>query len=147
MLYDAGRSAARAESHIRSWRLATAASLLLFVGSGVLLVRQGQTLAREQYLLAHERSQRLALETALAARTPAPAAERSPRLVESPPVEPFAPTSYYVLASQQARDFADPYRSNSGTQPAERGREPGSANKPPPAAPLRPRDIGRVIDL
>jgi hypothetical protein len=146
MLYDAGRSAARAESRIHSWRLATVALLLLFVGSGVLLLRQRHLLAREQTLLARERSQRLALETALAARTPAFSAERSQRLDEPTPIGRFAPSSYYALALQ-TRGFAEPYGPDSGTPPAERRREPGFSNKRPSAVPLRPRDIGRIIDL
>ena len=44
MLYEAGRAAARADGRVQSWRLATAALVLLAVGLGGLLV--------------HERSQR-----------------------------------------------------------------------------------------
>jgi hypothetical protein len=109
MLYDAGRAAAEAESSLRSWRLATAALVLVVIGLGGLLVYERSLLAQERFLLARERSQRSALETALAARTSAsePLPPAPPPRVETSEIEPLPPTSYFALASRLARSAGD----------------------------------------
>jgi len=136
MLYEAGRAAARADARVQSWRLATAALILIGVGLGG--------------LLAHERSQRQTLEVAIAAWVDArqPAGEIvSPEFREIPAIEPFAPDSYFALTSRFARgnrdlsspdvDFeAEPHRPATG--PLERLPQP---------RPLQPGDVQRVLDL
>ena len=127
MLYDAGRAAAEGEGHRHAWRLATAALAIMTIGLGV--------------LLAHERSQRRALEIALAARAvPSPP---SPVEFEIPPIEPPAPSSYFALTARLAANPVD-----ASWLDVEIEREPDHpAPTPRRPAPLRPRDIKRVLDL
>jgi len=145
MLYSAGWSAARADSHIQSWRLATAALLLLTIGLGGLLARERSLLAREGDLLARERSKRVALETSLAARTVP--AEHSQPPGEPPPIEPFAPTSYFALASRLADGIADASWPDADTPTEEHRRDRGPPDKLLAPTPLRSRDVRRVLDL
>jgi hypothetical protein len=149
MLYDAGRSVGRADSHIVAWRLATAALFLLLIGSGGLLARQRAVLEHEEYLLAREQSQRLALETTLAAQTrPAPAELAHP-LGEPSTVTPFALTSFFVLASREGQGADDSSGPGTGARmPTEaHRRDPKPPGNLRAAAPLRPRDFERVLDL
>jgi hypothetical protein len=148
MLYDAGRAAAMAESRIRAWRLATAALALISLGLGGLLAHERSLLAREQALLALERSQRPALESALAARTgtterasPAPA----PR--DSLPAEPLAPTSYFVLTSRFARSAGDLSSLDVESEPDTHRPVTRPSETLPAPGPLRPGDVRRVLDL
>jgi hypothetical protein len=146
VLYHAGQAAARADTYVQAWRLASAALLFLLIGSGWLIARQRSMLVHEQYLLEREQSQRLALETTLAAQTRIVAAEAAHHLGEPPPLEPFAANSYFVLASRHAQGIAEPAWPGAGS-PAEERREAGSPDKRPAAAPLRPRDLERILDL
>jgi hypothetical protein len=146
MLYDSGRASVRGEGQIRSWRMATAALLLLTVAMGGLLLHQRSLLVRERALLALERSQRHATETALVARPGAP----EPSLpVPSPTsagttIEPLSPSSYFVLTARLARDVRD------GSSP-DLEIEPRPPIEPSEISPqpgmLRPRDIPRILDL
>src|SRR5262249_5023003 len=67
MLYDAGRAAAHAENRLQSWRLATAALLVISIGLGGLSVYQRSLRLLDRDLLAQEQSPRHALQTALPA--------------------------------------------------------------------------------
>ena len=149
MLYDGGRAAGRGEGPIRSWRMATAALLLLTIGLGGLLVHQGSLLDRERALLAQERSRRRATETAIAAR---PAAQEPSPPTPSPTLaatkfEPLSPTSYFVMTSRMASDVSDvpspDFEIEPGTAPvADRTRGALAATRPTTA-----RDIRQVLDL
>jgi hypothetical protein len=137
MLYEAGRAAARADGRVQSWRLATAALVLLTVGLGG--------------LLAHERSHRRALETsiAIAARiNPAQPAEEiaSSASRETSAIEPFAPDSYFALTSRLARGVPDLL--SNGEFEADPQRPPAVPSMPPAQRrPLQPGDLQRVLDL
>jgi hypothetical protein len=137
MLYEAGRAAAQADGRGQSWRLATAALTLLTVGLGG--------------LLAHERSQRRALETsiAMAARiNPAqPAGEiASSASRETSAIEPFAPDSYFALTSRLARGVPDLL--SSVEFEADPQRPPARPSMPPAQRrPLQPGDLQRVLEL
>ena len=131
MLYSAGQAPARDEDRVRYWRLAAAASIVVAV-----------TLAG---LLAHERSQRLALEMVLAARTgPAGPLPPIPLVTQTPALEPLARSSYFVLTAQLAA---------SGQEvPALAARNQVKPTKPDPPPfpdppPLRTRDFNRILDL
>jgi len=145
MLYSAGWSAARADGHIHAWRLATAALLLVVIGFGGLLARQRSLLAREGDLLAHERTKRMALETTIAAR--AVPAEHSQPAGDPPPIEPFAPTSYFALVSRHSESIADLSRPDARSATESHRRDPGPVEGMPATAPLRSRDVTRVLDL
>jgi hypothetical protein len=147
MLYEAGWSAARADGHIQAWRLATAALLLLLIGLSGLHARQSSLLAREGALLARERSKRTALETTLAAQTLALPAEPAHPRGEALPIEPFAPTSYFALASRHAHGIADASWPDADTPTEEHQPDRGPPDKLPVPTPLRPRDLQRVLDL
>lgn len=148
MLYDAGRAAARAESRVRSWRLATAALALVAVGLGGLLAHERSLVAHQRSLLALERSQRRSMEATLAARTgtseptsPAPAPG------DSPPAEPLAPTSYFALTSRFARSAGDPSSLDIAIEPGPHRPVTRPSEMPLPPRPLRPGDVQRVLDL
>jgi hypothetical protein len=147
MLYDAGRSAARTESHVQAWRVATAALLLLVIGSAGLLTREWLVLAHEHELLAQERAQRLALEMTLAAQNRQAPMEVLPRSPEPQAAEPFAPTSYFVLASRHALEGANPAWPPADTPAVERRRESGLSDKLPASKPLRPRNFDSSLEL
>jgi hypothetical protein len=144
MLYDAGR----ASVGIRPWRLATAALLLVSLGSSGLLLHQRSLLARERALLAAERSHRLGLETALAARIEA---SRPPSQIavtaQASSIEPPAPSSYLVLTARLAEGTADVASSDVDGDSERRKPAPGPAEGQPRPGPLRPRDVRRVIEL
>jgi hypothetical protein len=148
MLYDAGRSAAMAERRIRVWRLATAALALVAVGLGGLLVHQQSLLAHGRSLLALERSQRQSLEATLAART-GTSPPTSPALApgDSPPAEPLAPTSYFVLTSRFAKSAGDPSSLDVEIEPGPHRPATRPSETLPPPGPLRPGDVRRVLDL
>jgi len=147
MLYEAGRSAARADSHTQAWRLTAAALLLLLIGSGGLMARQRSLLAQQEYLLARERSQRSALETTLAAQIRSVPPEIGQRPGQPFPVGPFDPTSYFVLASHHSQGVAEPSWPDAGMPADEHRREAKPAVSLPTATPLRPRDLDRIFDL
>jgi hypothetical protein len=142
MLYDAGR----ASVGVRPWRLAAAALLLATTGLGGLLVQQRSQLARERALLADERSHRLELETALAARIEAsrPSSQVT-AMVGAPAIEPLAPSSYLVLTARLTEGAADAASADADSE--RRKPAPDPAEGPLRTAPLRPRDIRRVIEL
>jgi hypothetical protein len=146
MLYDAGRSVARVQSYVQAWRIATAAFLFLCVASGALLARQRIVLAHAQDLLALERAQRLIVETRLAAQTQAAPTDAS-RSPEPEPAEPFAPNSYFVLASRQAMEIAGSSSPGVNMPEVNGRRERQRSNKPSRATPLRPRDYERILEL
>jgi hypothetical protein len=136
MLYDAGRAAAQGRGRIRTWRLAAAALAVVTLGLGVLLER--------------ERSQRRALEIALAARAtpPRPSPPAPPvEVVDIPPIETPAPNSYFAwnarLAAKPVDDLWPDLKVDREPHPS--GPEPRA--EPPRRAPLRPRDIEKVLDL
>ena len=140
MLYDAGRAAARHQGYIRAGRLATAALLVVTIGLGAMLVHQ-------RSWLIHERSQRMALETSLAARDRPSEPWPHPVEIKLPPIEPPAPSRYFALTARLAARPADaPFAEVE--QEAEPNR-PDSApsERLPRPVPLRPRDIQRVLDL
>lgn len=149
MLYDAGRSVARADSRVQAWRLATAAVVLLLIGSSAMIVRQQSLIARDKHLLARELSRRRSLEAALVVQIPSPATPGavSHRPADATPVEPFAPASYFALVSRQALDMADASWPEAEKPSAEHRPGPGLSKKPPADAPLRPREIERILDL
>ncbi len=134
MLYDAGRAAAQSEGRGRAWRLATATLAVMTLGLGA--------------LLAQERSQRMALEIALAApMVPSQPSPTPPVAVELPPIERPAPSSYFALTARLAANPGD-----SPWPDAEIERQPHRPDSTPPEVPsrpvpLRPRDIERVLDL
>jgi hypothetical protein len=139
MLYDAGRAVA-VEGRVRSWRLATAALLLVSIGLGGSLVHQ-------RSLLARERSRTSALSTALAAGAVKSQPSPPPIAVEIPPIEPPAPNSYFALTTRLAQGVTEGSWPDVQSEPEPH--RPGLAPKdePPGPAPLRPRDVQRVLDL
>jgi hypothetical protein len=148
MLYDAGRASA-IDGRVRSWRLATAALLLLTVGFGGLLMQQRSLLERERDLLAHERSRRQAMETAIAGRTatPEPSAPDPSPASATTTIEPLSPTSYFVLTARMASDVRDGPSPDLETVPGPHrpSREPAETSPQP--GPLRPGDVRRILDL
>jgi hypothetical protein len=137
MLFDAGRASASAGG--RPWRLATAALLLATAGLGGLLAQQRATLARE-------RSHRLELETALAARIEATRPRSyAPVTVEIPPIEPPSPSSYLVLTARLAAGDATPPDVGDARHPRGPAHDPSGGPGDAPA--LRPRDLRRILDL
>jgi hypothetical protein len=134
MLYDAGWAAARAEHRAHIWRLATAASFVVIVTLGG--------------LLAHERSQRLALESRTVAGTgPLDSRPLTRTSVQLARIEPPGPNSYLVLTSRLANVARDLSSFDVELEP-EPARPPATSSKPiPHAEPLRPRDLQRVLDL
>ncbi len=144
MLYDAGRAAAETDGHLRAWRMATAALLLVTIGLGGMLAHHA--------VVARRRNGGAAiwpLETAIAARTAAPEASPpapSPTSVDTG-IEPVSPTSYFVLTARLARDVRDvsspdleiePGPHRPATEPAEILLQPRL---------LSPRDVQRILDL
>ncbi|MGP0068915.1 MAG: hypothetical protein ACLQGP_35610 [Isosphaeraceae bacterium] len=149
MLYDSGRAAGRGEGPIRSWRMATAALLLLTISLGGLLVHQGSLLDRERALLAQERARRRATETAIAAR---PAAQEPSPPTPSPTLaatkfEPLSPTSYFVMTARMASDVRDVPSPDLEIEPGTRRSPTEPAVPLPQPDPLRARDIRQVLDL
>jgi hypothetical protein len=139
MLYDAGRAAAG----IHRWRLAAAALLLVSLGLGGLAMRQRVLIDRDRVLLAHERAQRLELETALAAWTAAP----RPSAADTPPVGPPAPGSYLALTARLAADGIDAPWPAAESEPAPRPPAVGPTADEWRPVPLRTQDIQRILDL
>jgi hypothetical protein len=138
MLYEAGRAAARADGRVRSWRLATAALILMAVGLGGLLVR--------------ERSQRLALELSLALASQIkpqhPVGETAlPTSRETAAIEPFAPTSYFALTSRLGQSILDMSSPGVEFEPKSHRPATGPSDLPPQRRPLQPRDLQRVLEL
>jgi hypothetical protein len=135
MLYEAGRAAARAEGRIQSWRLATAALTLLTVGLGG--------------LLAHERSQRQALETSIAVaariKSAQPAGEIAlPAPKETPAIEP---SSYIALTLRLSQGTPDMSSLDLQLEPKPHRVATGRLQVLPERQPLQARDLQRVLDL
>jgi hypothetical protein len=135
MLYEAGRAAARADDRVQSWRLAAAALTLLTVGLGG--------------LLAHEQSQRQALETsiAMAARiNPAqPAGEIAlPAPKEIPAIEP---SSYIALTLRLSQGTPDMSSLDRQLEPKPHRVATDRLQVLPERQPLQARDLQRVLDL
>jgi hypothetical protein len=147
MLYDAGQSAARADSRIQVWRLATAALLFLTIGLSGLLARQSSLVSRERSLLAHDRmeSKRTDLPATFTASGVPAESWRPP--VDSAPVERFAPASYFVLTSRFVASGVDASWHEADGATGSHRRDPGRPERAPAPAPLRPRDVQRVLDL
>lgn len=139
MLYDAGRAAARGEGHIGAWRLTTAALVILSLSLGGMLAQQRSLLRREQ-------SGRMALEMERMARTraspPAPPVE-----IELPPIEPPAPSSYFALTSRFVEGLVNAPFAEVEHEAEQNPPDPTPSERLPQPAPLRPRDIQRVLDL
>jgi hypothetical protein len=134
MLYEAGRAAARADGRVHSWRLATAALILMVVGLGGMLMR--------------ERSQRHAMEVALAARTrPSRSASPVPLLSATTAIEPFAPSSYFALTSRFSRSNPNMSSPDIDFEPEPHRQATGPLDLLPQRRPLQPRDLQRVLDL
>jgi len=134
MLYEAGRAAARADGRVQSWRLATAALILMVVGLGGLMM--------------HERSQRHAMEVALAARTrPSQSAPTVPLLSATTAIEPFAPSSYFALTSRLAQGNPDMSSPDIELEPEPHRPATSPSDLLPQRRPLQPRDLQRVLDL
>jgi hypothetical protein len=132
MLYNAGRAAANADGRVQTWRLATAALALLAVGMGGLML--------------HERSQRRAMEVALGARSrPSQSASTMPLLSATPTIEPFAPSSYFVLTSRLSR--SNPDMLSPDVEFESRPPSIGPLEPLPQRRPLQLRDLQRVLDL
>jgi hypothetical protein len=134
MLFNAGRATALDESRIRYWRLTTVALILVTSGLGV--------------LLAQERSQRLALQTASAFRSRS--AETAPIVSSSAPApafEPLAPISYFALTTHlMANDLETPaLPANNDARPV--NPDPAHPRAPLGRRPLRSRDFNSVLDL
>jgi hypothetical protein len=132
MLFEAGRASARAEARGKVWPFAALGLALLLVGLGGLFAR--------------ERSQRIALETVLAANRPAQEsvlAATPPRVaLPNPIMERPDPSSYFVLTTRLGSGDVDfpPVSRESSTE------RPPSGTGPPPL-PLRLRSVVRVLDL
>ncbi len=138
MLYEAGRTAARVDGRVQSWRLATAALILVAVGLGGMLAR--------------ERSQRLALESSLSLASrinPSHPVEEiaSPASREIPTIEPFAPDSYFALTSRFARGVPDLPSPDADFEPEPHRPATGPLELLPQRRPLQPGDLQRVLDL
>jgi hypothetical protein len=151
MLYDAGRAAARAENRLQSWRLATAALLVISIGLGGLLVYQRSLRLLDRDLLAQEQARRHALETALAAgdRPLEPAPGISAPAVQATSIQRLPPTSYFILTARLTRSGQDlsapdldfePEPQRPGSHPSEMMPRPGPRQ-------LQPGDIRRVLEL
>ncbi len=132
MLFEAGMASARADSRGKVWRTAAVGLALLLAGLGGFLAR--------------ERSRRLALETVLAARPPAPApllAEKPPRVgLPSPSTERPGPSSYLALTARLASGELD----FPPVSPAPNAERPPVRTGPRPTT-LRPRGFERLLDL
>jgi hypothetical protein len=145
MLYEAGRAAARADSHIQAWRLATAALLIVTAGLSALAVHQASQRLHERSLLALELAQERRMQTSTAA-TPSGLPAESSRS-QSAAAGSFAPASYFVLTTRLvAGDVEAPWRETEDARPSQR-RDPGQPESGPASAPLRPRDLKRVLEL
>jgi hypothetical protein len=134
MLYEAGRAAARAEGRSRLWQLATAALTLMIAGLAGLLSR--------------ERSQRLALETALAFR--GGAARPMPPvslLAQTPTTESLPPNSYFVLTAHLTASDQEAPALAVGNDVKPTKSDPAPLHALPLPLPLRSRDLNRVLDL
>jgi hypothetical protein len=137
MLYYAGKAAAQAESRLRSWRLATAALLLVSTGLGGLLL--------------HEKSQRLAQEMALAVRTgtiePSPSIPYPMVNASATKIEPPGPTSYFVLTARLTRGVQEPSSPDFELEPNPHppGNRPSGTSPQP--VPLQSWDVQRVLEL
>jgi hypothetical protein len=136
MLFDAGKAAAWAADRGRFWRLATAASVVATVTLGG--------------LLAHERSQRLALESMTTARNDRQEQDPRPSTPTSAPlpsIEVPGPSSYLALASRLAQGDRDLSMLDLEVESRPRRPAPASSKSSPSLGPLRPADLERVFDL
>ncbi len=134
MLFHAGRAAEQAESRSRFWQFATAASVVVIVTLGG--------------VLAHERSQRIALES----QTAVPAWPREPRSSTPPSVrlariEPAGPGSYLALTTQLTRGVGDLSLPDIDLEPRPLRPPPAPSTSSSLSEPLRPIDLERVLDL
>ncbi len=134
MLFRAGAAAARADDRTSSWRLATAASVLLTATLGG--------------LLAHERSQRLALESQALARSdrhdPPPPTANSVHLAT---IETPVPDSYLALTARFANGGRDLSLLDREFDSQPRRPPATSSRSSPSLEPLRPRELERILDL
>jgi len=147
MLYDAGRAAARADGSILVWRLATAALLFLSVALSGLLARQTSLLVRERSLLARERAEQRRMGTSATLIASTRPEEPSGLSDGSTGVMPFAPASYFVLTSRLVAGELDAsWRQTDGVSAPVHADRRQSEETPAPA-PLRTRDVNRVLDL
>ena len=137
MLFEAGLAAARrpigASRGVWTWRVATAAAVLVAVGLG--------------QAWRAERTQRQVLELMLAARTPGPADHELATARPAPPPEPSSdgidPSSYLALA----RSYGFAGRSVLLGTARRSGRLRASRRDGRSSTPLRPHDFDRVISL
>lgn len=131
MLFEAGRASARAEARSRAWPCTALGLAILLVGLGGLFAR--------------ERSQRLALENTLAARTTSPPAELAvmpPRdVLPAPSDERPGPNSYFVLSRLSSEDLESPLVSPKPSA------EPAPERTGPRRPTLGPRSFDRALDL
>jgi hypothetical protein len=147
MLHEAGRAAALAEGGLRSWRLATAALAVISCGLLGLLAHQRSSLALERVLRAQERLQRMALETALAARTKVPEPAPAPPSAETPASDPLPPTSYFALTSRLARRGGDLSSLDVEFDPESHRPASGRSETRSYPVPLRLQDIQRALNF
>ncbi len=138
VLYDAGRAAARADGVGRSWRVATVALVLVAALLGG--------------LLANERSRCLKLETSLASasgtKPPPQAGEiELPASDKTPAIEPFAPSSYFVLSARFSRGNPGTSSPDTEFELDNHRRARGRLELLPQERPLQPTDQHRVLDL
>ncbi len=147
MLYDAGHAAAGAEARVRTWRLATAALAIVTVGLSGLLVHQRSLLGHERFALAQERSRLEALGTALASRSEASKPSPSALKAAAAPFEPLPQTSYFAMASRLSKGIEDPSSPDFQSQAGSHRPDPLRPEVMRQPAPLRSRDVERVLDL
>ncbi len=127
MLFNSGRASAQAEGRLWSWRLATGAMFLVSAVLGGFLVR--------------ERSQRVAIETALASRS-GPSELFSASVLTQLPIDSLGPSTYRVLTARVTSGLLE-----MSAQTVEIRDERPEPTSPCHSSPLRVRDFQRVFDL
>ncbi len=128
LIFEAGRAAGIAETRRayrgRFWPLATAASLLMATAGFLLARQQGREQGRRP-----ETVESVAIPSILQ-----PTAEL-------PPIEPVDPNSYLALARRIADGHLDPFQAGSKSP------DPDSSRPRNDSAPLRARDVDRLLNL